>query len=119
MSELVTLANCDIRQLEDVRRLGLHPSRERAAMIFADGALNNKRLAASLGSQELSTFYDGQIAAGHIDSNPYFFDSGIEQYEEHEAKPAPTGMVSMRRIVKDLRELYSRPRFLSKRRKAA
>lgn len=70
--EPVTLANCDASQLEGVRLRGLHPMRDRAAMIFAAGALDNRRLAEGLGSMELSTFYDGQLAAGHIDSNPYW-----------------------------------------------
>lgn len=72
MPKTVTLANCDIHQLEDIRRRGLHPARDRSALIFAAGALDNKALAKGLGSLELSTFYDGQLAAGHIDSNPYW-----------------------------------------------
>jgi len=72
MPGAATLADCRADQIEDVRRRGLHPSRDRSAMIFAAGALNNPNLAAGLGSQELSTFYDGQLAAGHIDSNPYW-----------------------------------------------
>lgn len=70
--ERITLANCDASQLERVRDLGLHPSRERSALIFAAGALGNERLAKGLGSQELSTFYDGQVAVGLIESNPYW-----------------------------------------------
>jgi len=72
MPRHVTLADCRADQLESVRARGLHPSRERSAMIFAAGALDNPNLAAGLGSMELSTFYDGQLAAGHIDSNPYW-----------------------------------------------
>lgn len=72
MDQDVTLANCDADQLEGVRRRGLHPARSRSELIFAAGALNNRRLAAGLGSLELSTFYDGQLAAGHIESNPYW-----------------------------------------------
>jgi hypothetical protein len=72
MKEPVTLANCDATQLEQVRRRGLHPSRERSALIFAAGALGNTRLQAGLGSMELCTFYDGQVAAGLIESNPYW-----------------------------------------------
>lgn len=72
MPEAPTLADCRADQIEAVRKRGLHPSRERSAMIFAAGALNNPNLAAGLGAQELSTFYDGQLAAGHIDSNPYW-----------------------------------------------
>lgn len=69
----LTLANCDARQLErEVRRRGLHPTRERSALIFAAGALNNQKLAKDLGSQEMSTFYDGMLAAGLIDANPYW-----------------------------------------------
>jgi len=67
-----TLADCDATQLEDVRRRGLHPSRERSALIFAAGALGNVRLPAGLGSQEMSTYYDGQVAAGLIEANPYW-----------------------------------------------
>lgn len=74
MSKTITLANCNMRQLEGVRDRGLHSSRERREMIFAAGALNNKKLAAELGSMELSTFYDGMLAAGHIEENPYWPD---------------------------------------------
>lgn len=72
MPDRITLANCDVHQLDEVRRRGLHETRERSALIFAAGALDNRRLAEGLGSQELSTFYDGQVAAGHIDENPYW-----------------------------------------------
>jgi hypothetical protein len=43
----------------------------RRALIFAAGVVNNKRLAADLGSQELSGFYEGRRAADPEFVNPY------------------------------------------------
>lgn len=67
----VTLANCYIDQLEEVKSR-LHLSVSRRELIFAAGALNNKTLLRDLGSQEKANFYDGMVAAGHIDHNPYW-----------------------------------------------
>jgi hypothetical protein len=68
----ITLANCTSEQLREVMERGLHPTRGRSELIFAAGALNNQTLKAELGSMELSTFYDGMLAAGLIDENPYW-----------------------------------------------
>lgn len=68
----ITLANCTSRQLDDVMARGLHPTTKRSELIFAAGALNNQTLKADLGSMELSTFYDGMLAAGHLEVNPYW-----------------------------------------------
>jgi hypothetical protein len=68
----ITLANCTKAQLEDVRKRGLHPTVKRHELIFAAGALNNEALRKDLGSMELCTFYDGMLAAGLIDENPYW-----------------------------------------------
>jgi hypothetical protein len=74
VAKVLTLKNCRAHELELIMKRGLHPTRERRALIFAAGTLNNKRLQRELGSQELSTFYDGMLAAGHIDVNPYWPD---------------------------------------------
>jgi hypothetical protein len=68
----LTLANCGSAQLEQIMDRGLHPTKSRHDLIFAAGALNNKKLKKELGSMELSNFYDGMLAAGHIDENPYW-----------------------------------------------
>jgi hypothetical protein len=68
---MITLANCTIGQLPMVQQR-LHPARERSALIFAAGCLNNTRLVIGLGSQELSTYYDGMVASGRLSSNPYW-----------------------------------------------
>lgn len=70
--ESITLANCTIHQLKDVMNRGLHPTKDRHELIFAAGALNNKNLQKDLGSQELSNFYDGMLAAGILEVNPYW-----------------------------------------------
>lgn len=67
----VTLANCNSDQLETIRRR-LHPAKQRRELIFAAGALNNLKLLDELGSMERANFYDGQVAAGHIEHNPYW-----------------------------------------------
>jgi hypothetical protein len=72
---MLTLANCNIHQLEKVARR-LHPARSRRELIFAAGTLNNKNLQKGLGSQETSTFYDGLVAAGLLDKNPYWPEYG-------------------------------------------
>lgn len=72
MAKKLTLKNCSSRQLEMIMARGLHPVRERRDLIFAAGALNNKRLQKELGSMELSNFFDGMLAAGHIEENPYW-----------------------------------------------
>jgi hypothetical protein len=72
MAKPITLKNCTSAQLKDVMARGLHPVTERRTLIFTAGALGNKKLQKELGSAELSTFYDGMLAAGLIDSNPYW-----------------------------------------------
>jgi hypothetical protein len=72
MGKPITLANCSLNEFPKVMRRGLHPTRERSALIFAAGALNNCKLLKDLGSQERSTFYDGMVAAGHLEENPYW-----------------------------------------------
>ena len=70
---MLTLANCNIHQLERVARR-LHPATNRRELIFAAGALNNKTLLKGLGSQESSEFFDGMVAAGLLPENPYWPD---------------------------------------------
>lgn len=68
-----TLANCSSAELMKLKA-HQHFARTRGEMIYAAGALNNHRLRRELGSMELSTFYDGMVAAGHLDQNPYWPD---------------------------------------------
>ena len=72
MSKKLTLANCSVHDLRKIMDRGLHPTRERSELIFAAGALDNQKLRKDLGSLELATFYDGMVAAGHLDENPYW-----------------------------------------------
>lgn len=72
---MLTLANCDSRGLTDIVKFQ-HPARKRQTLIFAAGALGNKNLEQDLGSAELSTFYDGMVAAGLLDKNPYWPEHG-------------------------------------------
>jgi hypothetical protein len=72
MGKSITLKNCNSQQLKEVMDRGLHPTKERRDLIFAAGALGNKKLQKDLGSMELSNFYDGMLAAGLIDENPYW-----------------------------------------------
>lgn len=69
----LNLASCTLEQLSNLKK-SLHPARDRRELIFAAGALNNKTLQAELGSNELATFYDGKVAAGHLSENPYWPD---------------------------------------------
>lgn len=68
---MLSLANCSLHQLPMIQRR-LHPARSRRELIFAAGALYNKKLRKDLGSQELSTFYDGMVATGRLERNPYW-----------------------------------------------
>jgi hypothetical protein len=65
------LGTCRLEQLGTIKKF-LHPARSRSDLIFAAGALGNKNLERQLGSQELSTFYDGMVAAGRLKANPYW-----------------------------------------------
>lgn len=69
----VTLRNCSSQQLTSIAAaLGMHPVRSRSELILIAGALGNRKLQKELGSMELSTFYDGMVAAGKLDGNPYW-----------------------------------------------
>lgn len=70
--EPITLRTCSSAQIKTVMERGLHPTKERRDLIFAAGALGNETLQKELGSMELSDFYDGMLAAGLIDVNPYW-----------------------------------------------
>jgi hypothetical protein len=75
MRHVRTLANCNKAELREIQSQ-LHPATDRRLLIFAAGALGNKRLEndRDFGSMERSIFYDGQVAAGLITANPYWPD---------------------------------------------
>lgn len=73
MTKQLSLATCNPSELVELQRR-LHPATKRDTLIFAAGALNNRKLHDKLGSAERSIFYDGMLSVGLIEENPYWPD---------------------------------------------
>ena len=69
---LATCRQDGLRELTERAHYGGDPSEIRRALIFAAGAINNRKLLAELGSQESATWHEGRRMADPNYVNPYW-----------------------------------------------
>jgi hypothetical protein len=78
MSQRPSISSCrgeGLRQLTERIHFG-DRSDGRRALIFAAGALNNRKLLAELGSQESANWHEGRRMADPAYVNPYWREMG-------------------------------------------
>jgi hypothetical protein len=75
MSQRPSIANCrkdGLRDLAERVHYGGDDMEKRRALIFAAGAMNNRKLLGELGSQESANWHEGRRMADPAYVNPYW-----------------------------------------------